>query len=220
MGHTILTPHQSIIVELAAGYEEITRWYYFTGGTALSEYYLHHRLSEDLDFFTRSQVNDQKMDVFFREMKQKGLIVGTEKHRLSGLFQYSVMFADNDIVKVDFNEYDFPQVETGLQWRKLRIDSLYDIAVNKLASVLSRNKSRDFVDLFHCIEVEGCSLEQLFSRLPDKFGITYDDSTIIRQFSHVLDITDYPTMLVQFDRQKMVDFFLAEAKKLEYKIFK
>ncbi|MBI3956224.1 nucleotidyl transferase AbiEii/AbiGii toxin family protein [Candidatus Gottesmanbacteria bacterium] len=47
-------------MEQAAKNDELTRWYYLTGGTALSEFYLHHRLSEDIDFFTRSEVYQVK----------------------------------------------------------------------------------------------------------------------------------------------------------------
>lgn len=60
MGYYILTPRQSYLVEQAAKNDELTRWYYLTGGTALSEFYLHHRLSEDIDFFTRSEVYQVK----------------------------------------------------------------------------------------------------------------------------------------------------------------
>jgi len=32
-------------------YEPLTKQFYFTGGTVLSEFYLKHRLLEDIDFF-------------------------------------------------------------------------------------------------------------------------------------------------------------------------
>ena len=34
----------------------LAKSYYLAGGTALAEYYLHHRKSEDLDFFTQKEV--------------------------------------------------------------------------------------------------------------------------------------------------------------------
>jgi len=220
MGHTILTSHQSAVLEQAKIDDEITRWYYFTGGTALSEFYLHHRLSEDLDFFTRSQVNDAKIDAIIDHIRLPLEITNVDKHHISGLFMYTLTFADGGVLKVDFNEYDFPVVEQGILFGKLRIDSLYDIAVNKLYTIMGRGKIRDFIDLYFCLEKEGYYLEQLLSRVTDKFGISISDLEIVRHFTKVTDLTDYPTMIVPFNKQKMIDFFLAEAKKLEPKIFK
>ncbi len=200
--------------------DEITQWYYFTGGTALTEFYLHHRLSDDLDFFTRSQVNDVKIDAFINHLRVPLEITNVDKHHISGLFMYSLTFADGGELKVDFNEYDFPAVEQGILFGKLRIDSLYDIAVNKLYTIMGRGKIRDFIDLYFCLEKEGYYLEQLLSRVTDKFGISISDLEIVRHFTKVTDLTDFPTMLVPFDKQKMIDFYLNEAKKLEPKIFK
>ncbi len=51
MGKTILTPKQFEFLELVKVEPQITKAFYLTGGTALSEFHLKHRLSEDLDFF-------------------------------------------------------------------------------------------------------------------------------------------------------------------------
>ena len=207
-------------MEQAAKNDELTRWYYLTGGTALAEFYLHHRLSEDIDFFTRNQVIQPKVDAFLQGISKEAGIVRTVWKQISGLYSYSLFYEDGEVMKVDFNEYDYPQVEQGTMVGNLKVDSVYDIAINKLYTVFSRKKARDYVDLFILLSPGDFSLEQLLSRIPDKFGALPSDLTIIRSFMAVQDLTDYPTMLVPFDRQKMIDFFLAEAKKLEHKIFK
>lgn len=200
--------------------EEIIRWYTFTGGTALSEVYLQHRLSEDLDFFTRSPVMDHKISAFIDKAKATIGYTSYEKRVYSGLFMYTLTFPDGDRLKLDFNEYDFPPVERGTKLSKLDVDSIFDIAVNKLEAILSRAKSRDFVDLYLAMPVIGCDFDQVRMRLANKFSGIRDDEEIIRHLVKVVDFIDYPTMLVPFDRQNMIDFFLAEAKKLEHKIFK
>jgi len=53
MARTILSPNQTRLLEIIANDKEICHRFYLTGGTALAEFYLHHRLSEDLDFFFR-----------------------------------------------------------------------------------------------------------------------------------------------------------------------
>lgn len=220
MGYHILTPRQSFLVEQAAKNDELTRWYYLTGGTALSEFYLHHRLSEDIDFFTRNQVIQPKVDAFLQDIEKEAGIVRRVWKQISGLYTYSLTYEDGEMIKVDFNEYDFPQVEQGTMVGKLRVDSVYDIAINKLYTMFSRKKARDYVDLFVLLSPGDFSMEQLLSRIPDKFGALPTDLTIMRSFMAAQDLTDYPTMLVPFDRKQMIDFFLSEAKKLEGKIFK
>lgn len=220
MGKSILTPRQSQVVGLAKQSDEITRWYYFTGGTALSECYLHHRLSEDLDFFTRGQVNKPKIDHFIDDIRPQIGYVDKKMLEISGLYVCTLFFADGTKLKIDFNEYDFAQVEQGVKWGGLWVDSLFDIAINKLYTILSRSRARDFVDLYFCLDAVGCDLDMIFSRIPDKFPVSYEEISIGDHLVAVADVTDYPTMLVPFDRQKMIDFYLAEAKKLEKKIFK
>ncbi len=49
MGKSILTPKQLNFLELVSKEKQLTSRFYFTGGTALAEFYLQHRLSEDID---------------------------------------------------------------------------------------------------------------------------------------------------------------------------
>lgn len=220
MGYHILTPRQSYLVEQAAKNDELTRWYYLTGGTALAEFYLHHRRSEDLDFFTRSQVSQPKINAFLLNVqKQAGFVRMGWKH-ISGLYTYSLFYEDGEVIKVDFNEYDYPQVEQGKSFGNLSIDSLYDIAINKLYTMFSRHKARDYVDLYVLLSSGDFALEQLFLRIPDKFGPLPTDLTIMRAFMAAQDVTDYPTMFIPFDRKKMISFYLHEAKKIGQRLFK
>lgn len=220
MGYHILTPRQSYLVEQAAKNDELTRWYYLTGGTALSEFYLHHRLSEDIDLFTRSEVSQPKIDTFLRGLQKEAGIVHIDWKHISGLYTYSLTYGDGEVIKIDFNEYDYPQVEQGRMFGKLKVDSEYDIAINKLYTLYSRHKARDYVDLFMLLSQDYYSLEQLASRIPDKFGPLPTDLTIMRAYLAVEDLVDYPTMLVPFDRQKMIDFYLAQAKRIGERLFK
>ena|SRR3989344_5620344 len=123
-------------------------------------------------------------------------------------------------LKLIFNEYDFPQLERGFLWDGLWVDSLFDITVNKLYTILSRTRARDFVNLYFCLSAVGTDIDTVLARIPDKFTVSYEEISIGDHLTAVVDAIDYPTMLVPFDRQRMIDFFLAEAKKLEHKIFK
>ncbi|MBU2577550.1 nucleotidyl transferase AbiEii/AbiGii toxin family protein [Patescibacteria group bacterium] len=53
---SILTPFQKSIFEALCRDKFIIQNFRFAGGTALSEFYLKHRYSEDLDFFTDEEL--------------------------------------------------------------------------------------------------------------------------------------------------------------------
>lgn len=60
MGKTILTPRQLDFLECVQLEPSLIKRFYLTGGTALAEFYLKHRLSEDLDLFTQDQEVPQR----------------------------------------------------------------------------------------------------------------------------------------------------------------
>ena len=51
---TILTKNQQLLLNEIGKNKAISEAFYLGGGTALAEFYLKHRLSEDLDFFTEN----------------------------------------------------------------------------------------------------------------------------------------------------------------------
>ncbi|MBI5451921.1 nucleotidyl transferase AbiEii/AbiGii toxin family protein [Candidatus Gottesmanbacteria bacterium] len=214
MGKTILTPAQYHFLELASQKEEITRWYYLTGGTALSEFYLQHRLSEDIDLFTESDVNDKEIDKIIYKFNKQYRAINFSKRRISGLFVYEIQFKD-DKLKIDFNSFPYTPVESGLIYRNIKIDSFYDIAINKLYTILGRFQTRDFIDLYFILKKKEFILEQLISRTEEKFNTKVDMLYLSSQLLRVVDLPKaYPKMLKPFKFGKMVDYFKKEAKRL------
>ena len=214
MGKTVLTSRQFNFLEHVCREEEIRQWYYLTGGTALSEFYLQHRLSEDIDLFTTSEVNDRETDKIIHRFIKTEKALDFEKRRISGLFTYKIRFTDS-VLKIDFNNYPFNTVETGLVYKGLKIDSFYDIAINKAQSVTGRFQTRGFIDLDFILKKNEFSLEQLIGRVEDKFNSKIDRFYLASQFLRVMDLPKaYPNMLVPFDFNDMIEFFKKEAKKM------
>lgn len=219
MGNTILTPSQHHFLRHVQTEEEILTWYYLTGGTALSEFYLHHRLSEDIDLFTVSQVNDRKIDEFLKKISPKLGITSMKKDQISGLFTYKLFFPNGETLKVDFNEYSYNLLESSMvKFGQLKIDSFYDISVNKAYSITGRFQVRDFIDLYFILKKKEFTLEQLIARIPDKFGPHIDHDYFAAQLLRVRDLPRaYPHMLVPFDFDEMTDYFTKEAKRIAEK---
>lgn len=208
-------------MELVQKEPQITKRFYFTGGTALSEFYLKHRLSEDIDLFTEEEeVNQTVVDAFLRKISSALKVVRIEKSQFLGLVSYLLIFKNNRKLKVDFNYYPFPRIERDKKYKNLEIDSIYDIAVNKVHTMFMRTRSRDFVDVYFIMKTGDYHLDQLIRDAKAKFDWHIDKVTLGSQFMKVKEIKDIPTMLVPFKRQDMENFFIKLAKSLEPEIFK
>jgi len=55
--------------------DTLARQFYLTGGTALAAFYLHHRYSEDLDFFSETEFDISGVNVFLASLKNTLKIV-------------------------------------------------------------------------------------------------------------------------------------------------
>lgn len=97
----------------------------------------------------------------------------------------------------------------------------FDRAVDKVYNISSRIKIHDFIDLYFILKKDEFSLEQTLSRVPDKFGVTVDMVYFTSQLLRVADLPkDFPTMLVPFEFDEMVEFYKKLAKKLGSKVLK
>lgn len=218
MGKTILSPSQSYALELATQNEEISQWFFLTGGTALAEFYLHHRYSEDLDFFSEDNFPVDICERFITKLERKFKATVKRKSR-TGFYSYNLNGKFGEL-KFDFVYHVFKQLEYGKKFKNLRIASLWDIMVDKLYTIFHRGNARDFVDLYFGIQEVGCNLEQLIAGMEEKYKSGFDRMSLLSRLPIVKDLADYPKMLVPFDKKKMEDFFFELVKKQEKNIFK
>jgi len=225
MGKTILTPKQFSFLELAAKEPQITKRFYLTGGTALSEFYFKHRLSADLGLFSERQVNPAVIDSFLKSISGRLGVAKVIKENVFGLYTYKFQYNDGDILKVDFNYYPFPKIEKGIYFGKLEVSSVYDIAVNKLHTIGMKPRARDYIDLYFIFKKSEYEAEKYLNRMridsQAKFDWLLEVKYLVTAFLRVKDFSkdEFPKMLVNFDPKDMERFFLSEAKKLEKGIF-
>lgn len=124
--------------------------FYLTGGTALSAFFIKHRMSLDLDFFTNVEELilpfSQKLEA---SLKNANLIV----ERLRGFHSFielSVSLSeDSTIIHIALDSpYRFEQTFESTEIPGVKIDSLTDIAGNKLLALFGRATLRDFIDVY------------------------------------------------------------------------
>ncbi|MFN3530006.1 MAG: nucleotidyl transferase AbiEii/AbiGii toxin family protein [Bacteroidia bacterium] len=141
-----LYPLQDKVLKLL---EETDNSFYLTGGTALSRAWLHHRYSDDLDFFLNydSSFNQQVQRVF---QALEGAF-GNKIQRLidtSGFHRW-LLHMDEVALKLEFiNDVAFRHGKPIATELFSRTDTVENIASNKL-SALSRQEPKDMADLLY-----------------------------------------------------------------------
>ena len=86
---TILSKKQQELLDLIGRDKNLCQSFYLTGGTALAEFYLHHRYSEDLDFFSEHEFEPQSVSVFWQKIKKT---VGIKKVDFEQSFNRNLFF--------------------------------------------------------------------------------------------------------------------------------
>jgi predicted nucleotidyltransferase component of viral defense system len=191
--------------------------FYLTGATALAEFYLNHRFSEDLDFFTESEFDILNLNISFNQIKKKLKIskIDFQQSYNRNLF---FLYFNNRILKTEFTFFPFKRIEKGKKEYSIEIDSLLDIAVNKLFTIYQRTKARDYIDLYCICYEKGFTIKELVDKAKIKFDWYIDPLQLATQFIKAKDTQDYPKMIKKIPVRKWKDFFIKEAKKLKNKI--
>lgn len=217
MAKTILNANQIKILEAISQDNEICRNFYLTGGTALAEYYLQHRLSEDLDFFSETEFDIQAINVFFAKNKK---LLGIRKVDIQQSFNRNLIFLylPGDVIKTEFTYFPFPRIEKKIKKNKLFVDSLEDIAVNKLFTIYQKPRSRDFIDLYLIMEKTGWKIADLIKKTKIKFDWHVDYLQLGSQFMQAKTVKDYPRMLMRLKNENWQNFFIDEARNFSKKI--
>ncbi len=198
----------------------ILKKFYLGGGTALSSWYLHHRESFDLDFFSeKEEVNSTYLIRWLASLKDKLGISDIVHEEQFGFNFFTLTYTNGDKLKIDFSYFPSERVQKGKTWDGLQIDSMYDIAVNKFHTIATSPRGRDYVDLYLILKQENWSIDQLIKDAATKHGIRQDTIHVARQFLRSVEFTDSPKMLIPFDKEGMDNFFSDLAKSLQGEIF-
>lgn len=217
---SILSENQRKFLRLLSEEKSICAHFYLTGGTALAEFYLHHRLSEDLDFFSEQEFDTQSISVILKKIKTAG---GIKKIEYQQSFNRNLFFlyTDIDVIKTEFTYFPFTRIEQKQKIGNLFIDSLIDIATNKIFTIYQNPRSRDFIDLYLILKHNPAfSINSLIKNAQIKFDNYIEPIQLGAQYMKAKEMRDYPRMLEKLDEKIWQDFFIKEAEKLSDKVFK
>jgi len=214
MQSKVLTPLQTRV--LLALFENGLgdRGYYLTGGTALAEFYLQHRYSDDLDIFTR------KTDPHEEELKMVSDLLGTLGFEVSVRFinhENMLLFVDG--LKVEFRPDVPAKMDSPLVSDRIVIDSFEDIAVNKICTILSRPQTdlKDFCDLFFILKESRYELGYLLNRASEKDKAFEEEEGQLFFAANLLAVEELqklPRMIKPLSLEELREFFVPLAEQL------
>lgn len=194
--------------------------YYLAGGTALSEYYLHHRKSEDLDFFTSDEQDLENLRKFAQSIDKIFPLDKIDYQRGFGLFTF-FFYPKNEVAKykIDFGQFPFGTIEPLKIINGIQVESIYDIAVDKAHTISIRPRTRDFIDLYMILQdKKEWTFSELLKKGQEKFEIVVDPFQLGENLLSVKDLSAMPIMITDIDTKAVQKFFIAEAKKLKEQI--
>ncbi len=195
--------------------------YYLVEGTALAEYYLRHRKSEDLDFFTQDELSLPSLQKFVGSIQSHIQLDKIEYQHGFGLYTF-FLYPKNEVAKykIDFGQYPFGPINPLKKFDNLLVEDLYDIAVDKAHTISVRPRLRDFIDLFLILRNnKKWNLEELLRRGQEKFEISVDPLQLGENLLQVRTLSDMPIMLQDIDMKEVKKYFIAQAARQRQKIF-
>lgn len=135
---------QDEVIEVLSAY---LAGFYLTGGTALGRFFLHHRYSEDLDFFTADEKGFiAKTNNIYRELK--GHFSLNEELNLRSQSYVSLHIQKPHQLKIDFVLETLPRWGNTIAAGDILIDNPANILANKLGCIVSRDEPKDIFDIF------------------------------------------------------------------------
>jgi hypothetical protein len=150
-GKGILSDFQKAFLQLFAGLPD-QGLFYLTGGTALAEYYLGHRLSYDLDLFTSE--TDLILPFSYR-VEQAAQAAGLHVNiirRFASFVELQVSL-NEDSLKIDLaldSPFRLAPVEPGITG--VMVNDFQDLQADKTLAFFGRAEPRDAIDLYFLLQ--------------------------------------------------------------------
>lgn len=197
---------------------DVGQRFFLTGGTALSAFHLHHRLSDDLDLFTLDDdaligVDHQIEEIAFQ---LDWGIVRARRAEYFRQFHFALRSPRSGEVGTSLQVdmvHDFgPQYGQRQVVGGILVDAIENIGANKITAILGRTDSKDFVDLYFILQA-GYDFEELFAMAQQKdLGLLefYFASALLQ----VNRLTRLPKMKRSLDLPTLQAFFTSIANEM------
>ena len=202
------------IETLKSKQQEILPWlkefrgFYLVGGTALA-LQMGHRVSVDFDLFTAGDLPTgllNRVKKVFKGYKVSVVIKLPE--------QLSVKVND---VKIDFVNHRFAFILPPLEFKKVKIVQISEIAAMKAFALNFRGSNKDYVDLYFILKEKYSSLSEIAEIGERKYGNEFNFRLFLEQLLYLdgLKKVEIEFLRDKVSEKQMIDFFTKEIKNLK-----
>lgn len=209
----ILTATQKKLLEHLANLE-FAKDFVFTGGTALAALYLHHRYSDDLDFFTTSIPALTLVPDQIQLLAQKWGFRCEFTRTQQTFVECFLENPEGEHIEMDFAvdapfRFEPPGYHEGLRWH---VENKVDLACNKLSALFDRANAKDFVDIYFIHKIY-FPFDELVEKGKQKH-IGLDNYWLAQACSRVREEKKLPKMILPVTHEELVTFFEQKAREL------
>lgn len=198
------------------GKSELSKYFVWSGGTALSYHYLEHRKSFDLDFMSTDLFPDDFLLSEVRKIAHNFNIKKIEEQKIYN--RHNFWLEKMEVLKLEFIFYPFPFIKKPKKLKEfgLKIDSIEDILTNKMHAVFERSEPKDIFDFYCIIKDKKIKFLNIFKWVNKKFGVEIDpvlfSGKILEGADRLKEIKPIITKKELCNSEKIKSFFEKEAQ--------
>ena len=170
-----------------------------------------------MDFFSQNEFDPINISAFFKKNQNELGFRKIETETRLNRNLFFLTYSDEEI-KLEFTYFPFERIQTGYREYDLEVDSLIDIATNKLFSIYQRTKARDYIDLYFLLKSPEISLPDLIKKAGAKFETGLNTLQLVSKFLDADKLTDYPRLIIKLQPTEWISFFEEQARSLKKKI--
>lgn len=192
--------------------------FFLTGGTALSAFYLAHRLSKDFDLFSIKAFDSLELEKIIEHIATE--TSATIKTKVKSKTYYEIYLEGK--TKKWIQRIDFVKDQPVTFGRKTKtddviVDSLENIASGKILALYGRFEPKDYIDLYFICRKTPLDFFELFEKTKKKDS-GLNEFYFANIISDVENLREFPEVIKTFGRKDFTNFFLDLSDKLFKKI--
>ncbi|MBM3283146.1 nucleotidyl transferase AbiEii/AbiGii toxin family protein [Candidatus Gottesmanbacteria bacterium] len=213
----VLTPYQVKIIKIFFD-SKIGKQFFLTGGTALAAFYIGHRQSKDLDFFTLKEFDSLELEKVINKIAQK--VIAKIKTKIKTGDYYEVYLENKEkhwIQRLDFIREQPVIFGKTKNIEGMIIDNLENIASNKILTIYGRLEPKDYLDLYFIFQETNLDFAKLFEKTKKK-DVGLHEFYFANMIAEVGKLKQFPKTTKPFNKAKLVKFYLDLSEKLLKKI--
>lgn len=173
------------------GKSELSQYFIWSGGTALSYQYLKHRLSYDLDFFSKDLLPDEYLLSQIKQIAKNLKIKKIEEQKRFNRHEF--WFKKNkENIKIEFIFYPFPDIRRSERVKEfnIKINSIEDVLTNKTHAIFERSEPKDVFDFYWILKKRKIKFPLVFRWVKRKFGVEIDPVLFVSKILEGADKLD------------------------------